>query len=115
MARSVPQYQTTDHHPTPSLRVIHGHGGGTPPQAWTPPVSNAQLAILIVIAFEAMIFMGLITAYFVFRNSLVGLHALHVIAAVVWVLSVLLLARRWRFTPTRHAGVQLCAMYWYFV
>jgi heme/copper-type cytochrome/quinol oxidase subunit 3 len=205
MARAVSQHRPTDSHETPRLRVIQGHGGGPPPQTWEPPVSNAQLAILIVIAFEAMVFVGLITTYFVLRSSnhlawpppdmprlplavssvntvmltlsaftmwrarsairaadeaglrssltattvlgvgflavqgsewsrlirqgltlssgsygsifytLVGLHALHVVAAVVWLLAILVLARRGHFTAKRHAGVQLCAMYWYFV
>ena len=177
---------------------------GGPPRASEPPISNAQLAILIFIAFEAMIFMGLISAYFVLRSghmawpppdmprlplavsavntvmltfsaftmwralsavrradvaglrsglvatavlgggflavqgsewvrlirqgltlssgaygsifyTLVGLHAAHVVAAVVWLLAVLALAQRGRFTERRHTAVQLCAMYWYFV
>ena len=204
MARALSQHRPTDRSAPTRLRVIRGHGGGPPPQTWEPPVSNAQLAILILIAFEAMVFLGLITAYFILRSghlawpppdmprlplavsavntgmltfsaftmwralsavraadlgglrsglmattvlgvgflgvqgsewvrlihqgltlssgaygsiffTLVGLHALHVVAAVIWLLTVLMLAQRGRFTARQHAAVQLCAMYWYFV
>ncbi len=47
--------------------------------------------------------------------TLIGCHGLHVLGAVVWLAVVLLQASRGRFSPERHAGVQLCRMYWYFV
>jgi cytochrome c oxidase subunit 3 len=46
---------------------------------------------------------------------LIGCHALHVLAAVVWLATVTLLARRGRFTARRHAGLEMCGIYWYFV
>lgn len=181
-----------------------GFGDGPPTGIHEPPVSNGQLAVLIFIAFETMIFAGLITAYWVLRaNSfiwpppdlprlplavtwvntamllvsaytmsraaaavragsqdglrsallatavlgvgflavqgsewmrlirqglhlssgtygatfytLIGLHALHVIGAVVWLLAVFAIAQRRRYTAKRYAGVTMCATYWYFV
>ena len=182
-----------------------GFGDGRPPTGvHQPPVSNAQLAVLIFIAFETMIFAGLVTAYWVLRaNSfvwpppdlprlplavtwvntgmlmasaftmsrasaairagsrdglrsalvatavlgvgflavqgsewvrlirqglrlssgtygatfytLIGLHGLHVVGAVIWLLVVLAIAQRRGYSASRHAGVKLCAMYWYFV
>jgi cytochrome c oxidase subunit 3 len=47
--------------------------------------------------------------------TLIGCHGVHVLAAVLWLGAVLLLAARGRFSPERHAGVQLCKMYWMFV
>lgn len=47
--------------------------------------------------------------------TLIGLHALHVVGAVVWLGVVLVAALRHRYSPERHTGVRLCAMYWYFV
>lgn len=47
--------------------------------------------------------------------TLIGCHALHVFGAVIWLLTVLGLALRGRFTASRHAGVVLCSMYWTFV
>jgi len=47
--------------------------------------------------------------------TLIGLHGLHVVGAVVWLLAVLGLAYRARFTAKAHVGVTVCAMYWYFV
>jgi cytochrome c oxidase subunit 3 len=47
--------------------------------------------------------------------TLIGCHGVHVLAAVVWLTVVLLMAARGRFSPERHTGVQLCAMYWMFV
>ena len=46
---------------------------------------------------------------------LIGTHGLHVLGAVVWLLVVLALARRGRFSARRHAGVQVLGMYWHFV
>jgi cytochrome c oxidase subunit 3 len=47
--------------------------------------------------------------------TLIGLHGLHVVGAVAWLLAVTWIARRGRFTPQRHVGVDLCALYWNFV
>jgi len=47
--------------------------------------------------------------------TLIGFHGLHVFAAVIWLMIVLLQARRGRFTSRRHAGVETCSMYWTFV
>jgi heme/copper-type cytochrome/quinol oxidase subunit 3 len=47
--------------------------------------------------------------------TLIGMHAAHVAAAVVWLVVVLLLGWRGAFSRGRHRAVVLCAMYWYFV
>lgn len=47
--------------------------------------------------------------------TLIGCHAVHVFGAAVWLIAVLLQARRGRFSERSYAGVQLCAMYWTFV
>lgn len=47
--------------------------------------------------------------------TLIGCHGLHVLGAVFWLLIVAAMARRGRFTPLSHGGVELCAMYWTFV
>lgn len=174
------------------------------PAAVAPPISNAQLGMVIFIAFETMMFVGLITAYWVLRTNsfvwpppslprlplavtwvntamlllsaltmsrasaalrahdqhgfrigllatavlgvgflavqgtewlrlirrgltlssgsygatfytLIGLHALHVIGAVLWLVAVMILAQRDRFSAEHHSGVTTCGMYWYFV
>jgi heme/copper-type cytochrome/quinol oxidase subunit 3 len=38
-----------------------------------------------------------------------------VLAAVIWLLVVLVRATRNRFSAKRHVDVQLCGMYWFFV
>jgi len=206
MARTQPQEPTNDRGAPRRLILVRGSGGGGPtvPALREPPISNAQLGVLIFIAFETMIFAGLVTAYWVLRSgslawpppnlprlplavtavntamlgfsavtmsravkaigvgsqaglrgalvataalgagflaiqgsewarlihqgltlasgsyggtfyALIGLHALHVIGAVAWLLVVLALAYRGRFSAGRHAGVTLCATYWYYV
>ena len=168
-----------------------------------PPVSNARIAMLVVIAAEAMLFAGLIGTYLVFRLSqkwpppdlprlplalttvntgvllasvvpmtralravrrndratlvrslvatallgatfllvqgfewvrlvhhgltlgsgtygatfyvLIGCHAVHVLAAVGWLAVTTVLARRGAFRATRHAALEMCGVYWYFV
>jgi heme/copper-type cytochrome/quinol oxidase subunit 3 len=46
---------------------------------------------------------------------LIGCHAVHVLAAVVWLAVVTMLARRGHFSAPHHAGLEMCAIYWYFV
>ncbi len=47
--------------------------------------------------------------------TLIGVHAFHVLVAVVWLLVVLVMAGRGKFTAQDHVGVSICRMYWYFV
>lgn len=47
--------------------------------------------------------------------TLVGVHGVHVLAALISLSVILLLARRGRFTPRGHIPVLVCGMYWYFV
>lgn len=47
--------------------------------------------------------------------TLIGAHALHVLAALIWLGVTLGLARRGRFAGPRAAPVTACAMYWHFV
>jgi len=46
---------------------------------------------------------------------LIGCHGLHVAIAVIWLVVTAMLARRGRFTARRHVGLEMCAIYWYFV
>ncbi len=46
---------------------------------------------------------------------LIGCHAVHVMAAVLWLGIVTLLAFRGRFRMDAYAGLEMCAIYWYFV
>ncbi len=46
---------------------------------------------------------------------LIGCHAVHVLSAVLWLAAVAMLAARGSFTAARHAGLEMCTMYWYFV
>jgi cytochrome c oxidase subunit 3 len=47
--------------------------------------------------------------------TLVGAHGIHVLAALVALLVVLLRAARGGYTPAEHAGLDLCRIYWLFV
>ena len=46
---------------------------------------------------------------------LIGCHGFHVLAAVTWLGIVTLLAWRGRFDARRHAPLEMCGVYWYFV
>lgn len=47
--------------------------------------------------------------------TLIGCHGLHVLAAVVWLLVVVMLAKRGRLSASRPIAVEVCGMYWYYV
>ena len=47
--------------------------------------------------------------------TLIGCHGLHVLAAVVWLLVVLLRAQRSRFAAPVRVPLELCAIYWFYV
>lgn len=47
--------------------------------------------------------------------TLIGCHAMHVAAAVSWLFCVFALAMRGRYNARNATGVEICAMYWYFV
>jgi len=47
--------------------------------------------------------------------TLIGFHALHVFAALIWLLVVAVLAKKGRFSSKDYLGLQTCAMYWTFV
>lgn len=47
--------------------------------------------------------------------TLIGLHGAHVTAAVVWLAFVVIAALRGRYNSKNAGGVEMCAMYWYFV
>jgi len=47
--------------------------------------------------------------------TLIGCHAAHVFGAVVWLLIILVMAKKRRFAPEQFVGVQVCGIYWYFV
>ena len=46
---------------------------------------------------------------------LIGAHALHVVGALIWLLSVAAMARRGRYAKATHDGVEACAIYWFYV
>ena len=47
--------------------------------------------------------------------TLIGLHAAHVIGALVWLLVVLRLAAHGRFLEGRAGALRACAIYWHYV
>ena len=47
--------------------------------------------------------------------AMTGMHALHVISGVVFILIVWNLGRKGHFSPHKHWGVESCAIYWHYV
>lgn len=47
--------------------------------------------------------------------AMTGMHALHVISGIVFILIVWNLARKGNFSSERHWGVESCAIYWHYV
>lgn len=47
--------------------------------------------------------------------AMTGMHAIHVISGVIFILIVWNLGRKDHFSPERHWGVEACAIYWHYV
>ena len=47
--------------------------------------------------------------------TLIGCHGVHVLVAVLWLVVTAVLAARGVFRASRHAALEMCAIYWYFV
>lgn len=47
--------------------------------------------------------------------AMTGMHALHVISGIIFIGIVWNLGRKGHFSPTRHWGVEACAIYWHYV
>ncbi len=54
-------------------------------------------------------------AYGVTFYTLIGVHGLHVLGALVWLAIMLAGVRRGRFLAPPAAGLRACGMYWHFV
>lgn len=46
---------------------------------------------------------------------LIGCHGAHVTAAVIWLACVVFVATKGRYNARNASGIELCAVYWYFV
>ena len=55
------------------------------------------------------------TSLYPFTFLLALLHALHVVAGVIGLATVVASARRHRYDHERHWGLQFCAIYWHFL
>ena len=64
--------ETTEHGAQPET-----HSGGSPPVSLQPPVSNARLGIVMLIAAETMLFVGLIGSYLMFRIGTIAWPSAH--------------------------------------
>lgn len=82
-----------DHHDA-ELEQRLASESGPPPFSQTPPVSNARLGMLMLIAAETMLFMGLISAYVMFRMGSVVWPSAHLYLPleVTWVNTFVLLS-----------------------
>jgi cytochrome c oxidase subunit III len=54
-------------------------------------------------------------AYAATFYTLIGAHAAHVVGALAWLTTMLIMVRRGRFRDGRVAPLKACAMYWHFV
>jgi heme/copper-type cytochrome/quinol oxidase subunit 3 len=70
MAQAAARQPVLHDAPRPRLELRRGFGGGpTPPARQAPAVSSQELAIVILVIFETMVFSGLIATYLVLRTS----------------------------------------------
>ena len=79
---------------------------------------GAQFLIIQGYEWLRLIHFGLTLSSGVYGSTfytLIGFHGLHVFGAMLWLITVLVQARRGRFTPNSATGVEVCAIYWMFV
>ena len=53
--------------------------------------------------------------FFSLYFAMTGLHALHMVIGLGLLTTLLVMARRGRFTPGYHTPVEICGLYWHFV
>jgi len=82
-------------------------------------VCGAAFLMVMGTEWTRMIAEGLRTtssgAYGPLFYMLTGCHALHVLAVMIWVGTLLALAVQDRFSPAHHEPVEMAAMFWHFV
>ena len=101
MARR-PFLETTENRETQN----HIHGGGLPPHPLPPPVSNARLGMVMLIAAETMLFVGLIGSYLMFRIGSVAWPSAHLYLpiGVTWFNTAVLLLSGYTMQRAVHAA-----------
>src|SRR5438067_82101 len=85
---------------------------------WTAAALGALFLLVQGYEWVRLIGYGLSLASGIYGTTffgLIGLHALHVVAALVWLLITTALVARRHFGEGRSAPVQACAMFWHFV
>ncbi len=100
-----------------SLVALRGHGR---PGRWLDATAALGSLFLLLQGTEwvRLVGFGLTTTSSLYGGifyTLVGAHALHVLAALVALLFVAARARRGRYLPDEPGGLELCRMYWLFV
>ncbi len=106
----------TMHRATAALRLNHQQSSGN----WLAVTALLGTLFLGVQGYEwaQLIRDGLTISTGIYGATfytLIGCHGLHVLAAVVWLLVVLLLTKQGAFSARRSIVVEVCAMYWYYV
>lgn len=82
------------------------HSGGSPPISLQPPVSNAQLGMLMLIAAETMLFVGLIGSYLMFRLGSVAWPSayLYLPISITWLNTAVLITSGYTMHRVIHAA-----------
>lgn len=95
-------FDTTEDHETQNLT----RGGDFPPRSLPPPVSNAHLGMVMLIAAETMLFVGLIGSYLMFRIGSVAWPSAHLYLpiGVTWLNTAVLLASGYTMHRAVHAA-----------
>ena len=102
-----------------SLKAVRaGNLGGS--IRWLTITSALGVIFLVIQGYEwvQLIRFGLTVSSSVYGGlfyTLIGFHALHVVAGLIWLVAVFILAKRGSFSRERHVGLQTCGMYWTFV
>jgi cytochrome c oxidase subunit 3 len=100
--------------------VREARGGGSALTRWITVTLALGMAFLVGqgIEWARLLGYGVTTGSSIYGATfyaVVGIHATHVVAAIVVLAVSLRRARRGAYTPARHEGLVLCSWFWLFV
>jgi cytochrome c oxidase subunit III len=104
------------------VMALESMRGGKPSRTWQWLVVTAALGATFLVLkgteYRELFSEGLTPSTNIFGSvyfTLTGFHAAHVLIGIIWILSVVALTVRGRFSASNHLPVEIVGLYWHFV